>query len=95
MTGAVRRFGRLGRFDFLAMVGNIGLAEIAPTRAYLSGATGPLKGAKLLFGEDAPAAVLDKWLVDLNGYLDIGMQVIEDSLCNWQKSPSLFVQFRG
>jgi len=27
--------------------------------------------------------------------LNVGMQVLEDSLCNWQKSPRQFVHFRG
>jgi len=36
-------------------------------------------------------------LVQLEAELQIpmGMQVLEDALCNWQKSPDLFVPFRG
>lgn len=95
----VRRFGRLGKFDFLALVGRLGLAPIAPGSAYLKGATGPLRGARLLFGgtPNAPLEVpiLDSWLKELGSRLGVGMQVMEDAVCNWQKSPSAFVHFKG
>jgi hypothetical protein len=96
---SVMGFGRLGRFDFLTMLGKLGIAPIEPGSAYLVGATGPLQGARLLFNNDAKAKVspreLDARLVKLDSYLDVGMQVLEDSLCNWQKSPKRFVSFRG
>ena len=40
----VARFGRLGKFDFLCLLGRLGLAPVAPGRAYLKGATGPMRG---------------------------------------------------
>lgn len=96
---AVRRFGRTARFDYLAMVGKLGLAQIEPGSAYIQGSTGPVVGARLLFSgrkdTDLSAAELDKWLVDLNDELRVGMQVLEDALCNWQKSPRVFQRFRG
>lgn len=96
---AVARFGRLGKFDFLCLLGRLGLAPIAPGRAYLKGATGPLRGARLLFGGHPEAPLresqLEDLLVDLDGDLRVGMQVMEDSLCNWQKSPTRFVHFKG
>jgi alpha-glutamyl/putrescinyl thymine pyrophosphorylase-like protein len=92
----VLRFGRLGKFDFLALVGRLDLAPISPGSAYLKGATGPLKGARLLFGSaSTPESVLEDWLRDLDTKLGVGMQVMEDALCNWQKSPTQFVHFRG
>lgn len=95
----VRQFGRLGKFDFLALVGRLDLAPIAPGSAYLKGATGPVAGARLLFGNDRKAALsvrdLDAWVIELNDDLDIGMQAMEDSLCNWQKSPDVFEHFKG
>jgi hypothetical protein len=95
----VKRFGRLGKFDFLALVGRLDLAPIAPGSAYLKGATGPLRGARLLFGGRVDAAIgpdqLQEHLTKLDGVLKVGMQVMEDSLCNWQKSPSKFVPFKG
>jgi hypothetical protein len=34
-------------------------------------------------------------VVKLGDALGVGMQVMEDSLCNWQKSPEAYVPFRG
>jgi hypothetical protein len=93
------RFGRLAKFDFLALLGRLDLAPVAPGSAYLSGATGPLRGARLLVDGDASsnsrAKDLDAILQQLDVLLDVGMQVMEDSICNWQKSPRRFVHFRG
>jgi hypothetical protein len=91
---AVARFGRTARFDYLTMVGKLRLAPIEPGSTYMNGATGPVKGAQLLFGGGNPKQ-LDSWLVDLEAELHVGMQVLEDSLCNWQKSPGRFEPFRG
>ena len=95
----VRRFGRLGRFDYLCLLGRLGFANISPGRAYLKGATGPLSGARLLFGGNTHAAIewatLEDWILELDAVLGVGMQVMEDSLCNWQKNPTQFVHFRG
>ena len=97
--GTVRRFGRLGKFDFLTMLGKLGIAPVEPGSAFLKGATGPLRGARLLMGGrvDAPmsAISLDEKLSELGRRLGLGIQVLEDSLCNWQKSPDAYRQFRG
>lgn len=92
---AVKRFGRTARFDYLTMLGTIGLADIIAGSAYINDSTGPMKGAKLLFGVGSEHADMEPWLVDLDAYLNVGMQVLEDSLCNWQKSPAKFKPFRG
>ena len=96
---AVKRFGRLGTFDFLAMLGKLGIAPIEPGLAYLSDATGPLRGAKLFVYGDADAKVdpaqLEDILSKLDNELNVGKQVFEDALCNWQKTPDRFVLFRG
>jgi hypothetical protein len=95
----VHRFGRTARFDYLAMLGKLGLASIIPDKAYLRDATGPHRGAQLLFvGNDGPRlghATLESRLHDLDAELQVGMQVLEDSLCNWQKRPDRYVAFRG
>lgn len=91
----VRRFGRTARFDYLAMVGKLGFAPIEPDSAYLSSATGPVRGSRLLFGAGIPVAELDRLLISLDEWLQVGMQVIEDAVCNWQKSPAKFKSFRG
>jgi hypothetical protein len=91
----VRSFGRTAKFDYLTMIGKLELAPIGPGSTYMQGATGPLKGARLLFGSTEGAKKLDQRLIELNRQLDVGMQVLEDALCNWEKSPSEFVTFRG
>lgn len=95
----VARFGRLGRFDLLALIGRLDFAPIEPGIAYLNGATGPIKGARLLFGNNREAKIswktLDNYVVELGHSLGVGMQVLEDSLCNWQKSPNNFIHFKG
>lgn len=92
---AVARFGRTARFDYLTMVGKLGLAVIEPPSTYMEGSTGPVRGARLLFGGRENATTLDSWLVELETQLHVGMQVLEDALCNWQKSPNEFKPFRG
>lgn len=95
---AITRFGRTARFDYLAMIGKLGLADIEPGSAYLKSSTGPIKGARLLFlDQPSPAShlVLDCWLIELNKELNVGMQALEDALCNWQKSPRQLKKFRG
>jgi hypothetical protein len=98
-TMTVTRFGRLGKFDYLCLLGRLRCADLVPGSAYLVGATGPLAGARLLFGGRTDACLrattLEDRLRDLDAVLHVGMQVIEDSLCNWQKSPRDFVHFRG
>jgi hypothetical protein len=96
---AVVSFGRIGKFDYLTMIQNLGLASIEPDTAYLQHATGPLRGARLLFAGSGDIKIgwgaLEQWLIELDGTLKVGMQVLEDAMCNWQKSPSRFIPFRG
>lgn len=95
----VARFGRLAKFDFLAMLGKLGLANIEPDSTYLVGTKGPLKGARLLYGGSSSANIspseLDRKLIHLSEFIGVGMQEMEDALCNWQKSPSKYKKFRG
>ncbi len=95
----VYRFGRLAKFDYLAMLGKLGLADIEPSSTYILEATGPLQGAQLLYcgvkTDKSHDKDLDGWLVELGADLGVGQQVVEDALCNWQKSPAKFKMFRG
>ena len=91
--------GRLGRFDFLTMLGKLQLAPVAPGSVYLDKATGPLAGARLLFFGNRDHGItgnaLESRVNALDDILGVGKQVIEDSLCNWQKSPDVYEYFRG
>ncbi|MCP8687283.1 hypothetical protein MRS74_06875 [Marinobacterium sp. OS208] len=98
----VASFGRTAKFDYLTMIAKLELTNIEPGKTFMTGATGPVKGARLLFGNSAKAniscAILEHQLSILEQQLSLGkmgMQVLEDSLCNWQKSPSAYKHFRG
>jgi hypothetical protein len=95
----VLSFGRLAKFDYLSLIGRYGIAPIHAGSAYFDGATGPASGAKLLFDGDPESSTsndqLQKYVDALDKDINVGMQVMEDALCNWQKSPSLFIHFKG
>lgn len=93
----VHRFGRTARFDYLTMLGKLGLAPIEPGLTYMQEATGPKSGAQLLFGgkRRRTAAELEELVGELEADLGVGMQAMEDALCNWNKSPRKLVRFRG
>jgi len=92
-------FGRLAKFDYLSLVGRYGLAPIAAGSAYLDGATGPGRGARLLFDGNSTSttsnATLQGKLDVLDTRLKVGMEVMEDALCNWQKNPHHFIYYKG
>lgn len=95
----ITSFGRLAKFDYLSLVGRYGLAPIAAGSAYLDGATGPGRGVRLLFDGNPTSATshvtLQSKLDDLDARLNVGMEVMEDALCNWQKNPKTFIHYRG
>jgi hypothetical protein len=95
----IRCFGRTGRFDYLTMVAKLGLWDIDPAHPYFGNAGGPVEGASLLFTnskvETLPRSTLSGYVVELGDALGLNMQVMEDSLCNWQKSPEHYLPFRG
>ncbi|MBS0428808.1 MAG: hypothetical protein JSR41_16135 [Proteobacteria bacterium] len=95
----VRRFGRTGRFDYLTMLGKVGLADIEADSTYMNEATGPKRGARLLFDgqidSNTDARTLEAHVAALERHLGVGMQVMEDAMCNWQKSPNRYLPFRG
>ena len=94
----VNRLGRIGRFDYLTTVSRLGLVDAAPPHSYLVGATGPLMGARLLLlpdGDSATARELQGKLLDLSLRTGLTPDVLEDAVCNWQKSPDSYVRFSG
>lgn len=91
----VERFGRTARFDYLCMLGKLGIAGIWPQSMYVVNATGPKRGGKLLFGQNKTSKEIEEAVALLDSEMHVGMQVFEDALCNWQKSPDQFVKFRG
>lgn len=92
---------RLGKFDYLTMLSKLGIVDMIADSTYMTGATGPKSGAKLLFWGSTGAKVsnkeIEKRMDTLARYLNIehGMQIIEDSVCNWQKYPDRYTRFTG
>ena len=84
----VKRFGRTALFDLLTLLGNLGVYDLAPGRICLVGATGPLRGAKMMFG-GADTRTLEARANKMARRLDVPIQAVEDALCNWQKHPEI------
>ena len=98
---AVSSFGRMAKFDYLCMVGKLGLYDVEPSRVYIENATGPKAGGKLLFcgsiGARRSNNLLENDYAKLAEKLQLPfcMQILEDAVCNWQKSPDEFKAFKG
>jgi hypothetical protein len=92
-------FGRLAKFDYLSLLGRYAIVPIDAGSAYLDGATGPIRGARLLLdgtpSGPSSASTLQTKLDLLDADLKVTMKVMEDALCNWQKNPTRFVHFKG
>lgn len=92
-------FGRLAKFDYLSLIGRYNLAPIVAGSAYLDGATGPGNGARLLIDGASDSGtsneIIQQKLDILDARLNVGMAVMEDALCNWQKSTRHFVHYVG
>lgn len=92
---SVSKLGRLGKFDLLCNWSSLMIAPIFPDKAYVAESTGPKMGARLLFGDGLTVAGLEGACSSLSGHLGVSPQAVEDSLCNWQKSPESYIYFRG
>lgn len=86
----IYRFGRLSTFEYLCLLGKLGLADVEPDCCYIAEASGPKQGAKLLFGLLSNEQ-LEAHAVGLADYLEIGYQSVEAGLCHWQKSPNRYI----
>lgn len=89
----IYRFGRLSTFEYLCLLGKVGLAEVAPDSCYIAEASGPKRGARLLFGILGNEK-LDNHAVGLADHLNVGYQEMEAALCHWQKSPNRLIRHR-
>lgn len=89
-------FGRIAKFDYLMTISRLGFLDIKPGHTYLQSATGPLRGARLLVeseGSTARARDLTPVLEQFAAVVGVTPDVIEDAICNWQKSPAHFRKF--
>lgn len=91
----IYRFGRLAKFDYLCFLSKTNLANIEPNSCYLAQSTGPLRGAKLLFGSNLNNKEIEEIAIDFADYIGVGYQELEDAMCNWQKSTFRYIKFNG
>ena len=68
------------------MLNDLKLIEVTPSSCHLVGATGPLEGARRLWGPEKRPSELQRIADVLAVSLDVSPEVMEDTLCNWQKS---------
>lgn len=95
---SVASFARIGKFDYLTMIQKLGFAAIRPGRPYFEANTvGPNKGARAMFESGVSMSIgeLEQRTKTLGACLGVGMQEMEDALCNWGKNTSHYIYFRG
>ena len=84
----LHRFGRTARFDLLLLLSDMGLLAARPGSCYLDGATGPVRGARKLWG-DLSTAELERRADELARRVRLPFELVEDALCVWQKKPPM------
>ncbi len=101
----IPNFGRMAAFDFTCNLCKCGLYVNEPESMYQSHSTGPLSALNdmlILSGvknvtKNLQISLGDELLSWFKTNSDIYMlaQVLEDSICNWQKSPNEHIRFFG
>lgn len=92
------RYGRLSIFDHLTMLGKLNIIEIEPASCYIKDATGPKDGLKdLLNLQNIDNKTLEQVSIIISNHLKLPfkMQILEDALCNWQKSKTVYIRFKA
>lgn len=95
---SVASFARIGKFDYLTMIQKLGLAAIQPGRPYFEANTaGPNRGARAMFESGVRMSIgeLERRTKTLGTCLGVGMQEMEDALCNWGKDTGQYTYFKG
>lgn len=101
----IPNFGRMAAFDFTSSLCKCNLNINDPISMYHENSTGPLKAladililakckdvsksAQIDFGNDLLA-----WFLE-HSKIQIVAQVLEDTICNWQKSPRKYQRYFG
>lgn len=97
-------FGRLASFDFTSTMAKCELNVEQPLSMYANNSTGPLKGLFLLLSVTKNSTShqdqidlsekLTCWFLN-NSHIFMVAQVLEDAICNWQKSPIHYERYFG
>jgi len=79
-------FGRTARYDFLRLLGLLGLAPLTPRKCYFEGSSGPQRGARRFFGKPlATCEDLETHTKRVGAALRLQPMILEDVLCQAQK----------
>ena len=100
----IPNFGRLAAFDFSSSMVKCELNIEEPQSMYAEHSTGPLDAVGLLLrltnNNSSPKAKVElcsdlmKWFLE-NARIFMTGQVLEDAICNWQKSTSSYIRYTG
>ena len=102
---SIPTFARMSAFDFTSSLCKCGLNVDDPISMYHESSTGPLRALKDLLelsGQDGPSKAsqiefgnnLLDWFIG-NSDIKVVAQVVEDAICNWQKSPNQYERYYG
>lgn len=81
----IDRFGRLGKWDFIDVLAQLKLTTAEPKHCYLHDASGPLRGARQIWGDGQDEDILNVRCARIVKRLPVSGFVLEDALCNSQK----------
>lgn len=90
----IRRFGRTAKFDFLCLLGNLGIYSLSPGHCYLKGSIGPRAGAIMVCTGRRGGKLteyIEQRIIDLQMLLQCQVEALEDTLCIWQKKKAGFI----
>jgi len=79
------RMRRTGTFDLLCLLGDIGTLNVRAGSCYLVGSTGPLKGAREIWGKRLPPSELSRLADETACKVGIPYDIFENALCMWGK----------
>ena len=104
LSQKIPNFGRLAGFDFSSSLVKCGFNIKEPLSMYAEHSTGPLDAIGLLLkltsnststnSKKQLCTDLMKWFIDNSDIFMVG-QVLEDSICNWQKNTSKYIRYTG
>lgn len=79
-------FGRTARYDFLRLLGLLGLAPLEPSQCFFAGSSGPQRGARRFFRmADATCLELEARSRHVEAMLGLTPMIFEDVLCQASK----------
>lgn len=104
ISQAIPNFGRLAGFDFTSSLVKCGFNIYEPESMYAEDSTGPLQALSDLLkltGNDSSLVSAKNLAKEMMNWFDANTnifmlgQVLEDSICNWQKNKEVYIKYTG